>query len=175
MYTFKGECIHRYSEEGGWGGGDEEKLGDRLSWLRASYWLQPWCSASTISTVPNIKDNQPVTPQQERWRPGILKGKRQEGPFKRYSLMQAHSFGLNKSTAGGIPQPVFCRRTWSSVSAASRWENCKISSWADIDASSPYHTDMLLRKNRLIITARFLATEQSSPFTQVKEAPSHFK
>lgn len=28
----------------------------------------------------------------------------------------------------------------------------------------------MLLKNRLIIIARFLATEQSSPFTQVKEA-----
>lgn len=39
VYTIKGECIHPYSEGGR--EGDEEKLGDRLSWLRASYWLQP--------------------------------------------------------------------------------------------------------------------------------------
>lgn len=46
----------------------------------------------------------------------------------------------------------------------------KISSWADICANPSYRRDKLLKKNKLIITARFLATERSSPFTQVKEA-----
>lgn len=89
---------------------------ETLSWPRASYWLQTCSPASPISIALDIKDNGPVTTQQECRRSpqlGMLKAKRQEGPFKYRSLMQPHLFGLHARAAGEIPHAVFRRRTAS--------------------------------------------------------------
>lgn len=148
---------------------------ETLSWPRANSWLQTCSPASPISIALDIKDNGPVTTQQECRRSpqlGILKAKRQEGPFKHRSLMQPHSFGLTARAAGEIPQAVFCRRTASGPQRAPLWGRRSAKpppGQRYVPTHRTTQIDRLRRKSSLIITARFLATEQSSPFIQAKE------
>lgn len=82
---------------GVWGGGRET-----LSWQMANYQLQPCSTASIISIVPDIKDDWPLTTQQEKLDNSMawnFKSQKSGQSFLKKPLIQPQQFGLKARTA----------------------------------------------------------------------------